>query len=130
MPMHYLSPGLLCSIIVLVRPPTGIDAFSRSIGAQSHSRHRNPTCLRLRDRQNLSTNTKLRERNEDFQDDSTTFGGDENRLVPNDLGLEIVRGTGLENSGELSDETWEELETGGPSRWVVLKNVRFVVRLC
>lgn len=40
--------------------------------------------------------------------------------VPNDLGLEIIRGS---DSNEIPDETWRELEDGAPSRLMVMKNV-------
>jgi len=120
---YYSSSRLLSSIIVLAWCPICIDAFSQSTVVHNHLIQRHSLFSRLRNRRSLSINNRLQESSDDFQDDLTNLGGDEDRLVQNDLGLEIVRGTGLENAGELSDETWEELETGGPSRWVVLKNL-------
>jgi hypothetical protein len=40
-------------------------------------------------------------------------------LIPNDLGLEIIRGGG----DEMSDETWRNIEEGAPSKVDVMKNV-------
>jgi len=41
------------------------------------------------------------------------------RSVPNDIGLEIIRGS----DSEISDETWGDLEGAAPSRWMVMKSV-------
>ena len=43
------------------------------------------------------------------------------------MGLEIIRGTGLENSDELPIETWKDLEEGAPSKWMILKDVSFIL---
>lgn len=43
--------------------------------------------------------------------------------IPNDLGLEIIRGSG----NEMSDEMWRDVERGAPSRWMVMKDVSGVV---
>ena len=48
---------------------------------------------------------------------------DSSRIIENDLGLEIIRGTGLDNAEEISDQTWDEIEQGAPSKLMVLKNV-------
>ena len=48
---------------------------------------------------------------------------DSSRVIENDLGLEIIRGTGLDNAEEISDQTWMEIEQGAPSKLMVLKNV-------
>jgi len=45
--------------------------------------------------------------------------------MSNDLGLEIIRGTGLENADEISEQTWEEIEQSAPSKLMVVKNVSF-----
>lgn len=41
-------------------------------------------------------------------------------MVPNDSGLEIIRGA---DSSDISDETWNEIEGGAPSRWAVMQNL-------
>jgi hypothetical protein len=41
------------------------------------------------------------------------------RSVPNDIGLEIIRGS----DSEISDEMWGDLEGSAPSRWMVMKGV-------
>ena len=48
---------------------------------------------------------------------------DPSRVVANDLGLEIIRGTGSENADEITDETWEDIEQSAPSQLMVVKNV-------
>jgi hypothetical protein len=42
--------------------------------------------------------------------------------VPNELGLEIIRGSG----DELSDEMWREIEDGAPSKLEAMKAVSSV----
>eukprot|EP00985_Skeletonema_marinoi_P028866 scaffold26193_cov153-Skeletonema_marinoi.AAC.5 len=48
---------------------------------------------------------------------------DPSRVMSNDLGLEIIRGTGLENADEISEQTWEEIEQSAPSKLMVVKNL-------
>ena len=51
--------------------------------------------------------------------------------MSNDLGLEIIRGTGLENADEISEQTWEEIEQSAPSKLMVVKNVSLsIVKPC
>jgi hypothetical protein len=50
---------------------------------------------------------------------------DPSRVISNELGLEIIRGTGLENADEISEQTWEEIEQSAPSKLMVVKNVSF-----
>ena len=61
------------------------------------------------------------------EDDNNTGNNnntiDSSRVIEKDLGLEIIRGTGLDNADEISDRTWEEIEQGAPSKLMVLKNV-------
>ena len=62
------------------------------------------------------------------EDDNNTGNNNNNmidssRVIENDLGLEIIRGTGLDNAEEISEQTWEEIEQGAPSKLMVLKNV-------
>eukprot|EP01082_Thalassiosira_pseudonana_P004664 g4006.t1 g4006 contig15:130509-131288(+) len=45
------------------------------------------------------------------------------RNVPNDLGLQIIRGTGEENGNEIPDDTWGDIEGSAPSRFEVVKNL-------
>ncbi len=51
------------------------------------------------------------------------YGGDRSiiidRSVPEDIGLDIVRG----RETEISDETWSDIEGGAPSQWMVMKDV-------
>ena len=44
---------------------------------------------------------------------------DDSRRVPNDLGLDIVRGS----PSDIPDDIWEDIEGGAPSRWMVMKDV-------
>ncbi|KAL3802245.1 hypothetical protein HJC23_001789 [Cyclotella cryptica] len=44
---------------------------------------------------------------------------DQDERIPNDLGLEIVRGRG----DELSDETWRDIEEGAPTKFEVMKSL-------
>jgi len=48
---------------------------------------------------------------------------DPSRVISNELGLEIIRGTGLENADEISEQTWEEIEQSAPSKLMVVKNL-------
>lgn len=61
------------------------------------------------------------------EDDNNTRNNnniiDSSRVIENDLGLEIIRGTGLDNAEEISDQTWAEIEQSAPSKLMVLKNV-------
>ena len=41
------------------------------------------------------------------------------RSVPNNIGLDIIRGS----DRDISDETWGDIEGGAPSRWMVMKGV-------
>eukprot|EP00579_Thalassiosira_antarctica_P006307 CAMPEP_0201878774 /NCGR_PEP_ID=MMETSP0902-20130614/9848_1 /ASSEMBLY_ACC=CAM_ASM_000551 /TAXON_ID=420261 /ORGANISM="Thalassiosira antarctica, Strain CCMP982" /LENGTH=178 /DNA_ID=CAMNT_0048406467 /DNA_START=90 /DNA_END=626 /DNA_ORIENTATION=- len=43
-----------------------------------------------------------------------------NRRVANDLGLDIIR---VNDSSEISDEIWDGIEGGAPTRWMVMKNL-------
>ena len=65
------------------------------------------------------------------EDDNNTGNNkniiDSSRVIENDLGLEIIRGTGLDNAEEISDQTWEEIEQSAPSKLMVLKNVSCVM---
>lgn len=52
--------------------------------------------------------------------DSDGGRGDASRnVVPNDMDIEIVRGI----DSEISDGTWDDIEGGAPSRWMVMKNL-------
>ena len=57
-------------------------------------------------------------------DEASTNDIDTNKAeqIPNDLGLEIIRGGG----DALSDETWREIEEGAPSKIDVMKSVSTV----
>ena len=72
----------------------------------------------------FSSTTKLHA----AEDDLNTVGNNNNidpssRVIENDLGLDIIRGTGLDNADEIPDQTWEEIEQGAPSKLMVVKNV-------
>lgn len=54
---------------------------------------------------------------------------DDSRRVPNDLGLNIVRGS----PSDIPDDIWEDIEGGAPSRWMVMKDVSnnsFLLTFC
>jgi len=48
---------------------------------------------------------------------------DPSRVIANDLGLDIIRGTGLDNADEIPEQTWEEIEQSAPSKLMVVKNL-------
>lgn len=52
-------------------------------------------------------------------DSSNNQYDDDSKRVPNDLGLDIVRGS----PSEISDDMWDDIEGGAPSRWMVMKDV-------
>ena len=43
--------------------------------------------------------------------------------IPNDLGLDIIRGGG----GDLSEDTWREIQEGAPGKFEIVKNVSLFV---
>mmetsp|Transcript_24590 Transcript_24590/g.53236 ORF Transcript_24590/g.53236 Transcript_24590/m.53236 type:complete len:194 (+) Transcript_24590:167-748(+) len=45
---------------------------------------------------------------------------EDSRRVPNDLGLDIIR---VNDSSEISDGVWDDIEGGAPTRWMVMKNL-------
>ncbi|KAL3821674.1 hypothetical protein ACHAXA_006094 [Cyclostephanos tholiformis] len=55
----------------------------------------------------------------DERDSDEIYRGDSNRSVPNDIGLDIIRGS----NSEISDETWGDIEGGAPSGWMVMKGL-------
>jgi hypothetical protein len=55
----------------------------------------------------------------DERDSDEIYRRDSNRSVPNDIGLDIIRGS----NSEISDETWGDIEGGAPSGWMVMKGV-------
>lgn len=57
--------------------------------------------------------------NENETNNAISSSIDERESIPNELGLDILRGGG----GELSDETWREIEEGAPSQLEILKSV-------
>jgi len=63
---------------------------------------------------------------EDDTDNDNNYSVDPASIIPNDLGLQIIRGTGIDNAqGEISDEIWEDIETSAPSTLMIMKNVSF-----
>ncbi len=55
---------------------------------------------------------------------------DQSRVIANDLGLDIIRGTGLDNADEIPEQTWEEIEQSAPSKLMVVKNVSLHFFVC
>jgi hypothetical protein len=75
-----------------------------------------------------SSSTRLKDRKADENDreiiiDSELISQrDRNSNIPNDMGLEIIRGS----ESDLSDEIWGDIEGGAPSQWMVMKNVSYL----
>ena len=55
---------------------------------------------------------------------------DQSRVIANDLGLDIIRGTGMDNADEIPEQTWEEIEQSAPSKLMVVKNVSLHFFVC
>jgi len=60
---------------------------------------------------------------EDSNTENANNNIDPSRVIANDLGLDIVRGTGLDNADEIPEQTWEEIEQSAPSKLMVVKNL-------
>jgi hypothetical protein len=73
-----------------------------------------------------SSSTRLNDRKADESDreiDSEMISQrDWNSNIPNDIGLEIIRGS----ENDISDEIWGDIEGGAPSTWMVMKNVSYL----
>ena len=78
-------------------------------------------CRRLHTAIIVPSTTKLHAAEDSNSSDNNSI--DPSRVISNDLGLEIIRGTGLENADEISEQTWEEIEQSAPSKLMVVKNV-------
>ena len=63
---------------------------------------------------------------DDERDSDEINRNDSSQSVPNDIGLDIIRG----RDSEISDETWGDIEGGAPSGWMVMKGVSIVRRSC
>lgn len=89
---------------------TGAFVPSRSYYCYHHTvRHLQSTRLRFA----APDETTDDDPNNDQEED------DDSRRVPNDLGLNIVRGS----PSDIPDDIWEDIEGGAPSRWMVMKDV-------
>ena len=73
-----------------------------------------------------SSSTRLNDRKAEESDreiDSEMISQrDWNSNIPNDIGLEIIRGS----ENDISDEIWRDIEGGAPSQWMVMKNVSYL----
>jgi len=78
-------------------------------------------CRRLHTAIIVPSTTKLHAAEDSNSSDNNNI--DPSRVMSNDLGLEIIRGTGLENADEISEQTWEEIEQSAPSKLMVVKNL-------
>ena len=63
--------------------------------------------------------TKLKSNESDEEGGSDSNDAIRGTIVPNDMGLDVIRG----DKTELSDDVWDDIEGGAPSRWMVMKNV-------
>ncbi|KAL3783943.1 hypothetical protein ACHAWO_005070 [Cyclotella atomus] len=84
--------------------------FTYAFSTRSFSIARNHFTVHCQHRRRLQLNL-------DGSDNEDTPTNQE--LIPNDLGLEIIRGGG----DEMSDETWRNIEEGAPSKVDVMKNL-------
>ena len=111
-------------VLLAITLGSGCDAFSPSRISWICSRQSG--VLQFQPFPNHSHKRPLHElcaTNGDKSTSNSSETADIERLVSNEMGLEIIRGTGLENSDELPNETWEDLEDGAPSKWMILKDV-------
>ena len=113
-----MRPVLLCTFISWVLLPVYVAAFVPNHYVIILQERRHPPLSTI-----SSTRIRLSADRDDESDDtldaSILRDIAENRNVANDLGFEIIRG----DSDDLSDETWDDLEGGAPSRWMVMKDV-------
>jgi hypothetical protein len=74
-----------------------------------------------------SSSTRLKDRKADENDreiiDSNMISQrDRSSNIPNDIGLEIIRGS----ENDISDEMWGDIEGSAPNQWMVMKNVSYL----
>ena len=77
----------------------------------------------INNRQQLTTSITSLFLNNDDEARSSDIEAIKTEQIPNDLGLEIIRGGG----DALSDEIWREIEEGAPSKLDVMKSVSTMV---
>eukprot|EP00580_Thalassiosira_gravida_P016917 CAMPEP_0201663028 /NCGR_PEP_ID=MMETSP0494-20130426/4949_1 /ASSEMBLY_ACC=CAM_ASM_000839 /TAXON_ID=420259 /ORGANISM="Thalassiosira gravida, Strain GMp14c1" /LENGTH=191 /DNA_ID=CAMNT_0048141525 /DNA_START=211 /DNA_END=786 /DNA_ORIENTATION=+ len=108
------SSCTLHSTAAFTPSPSRISSLSNHAIHTTHRRHnRASSTIKL---QSTSSNN-----NDDGDDgDSNNDREDSSRRVPNDLGLEIIR---VNDSSEISDGAWNNIEGGAPTRWMVMKNL-------
>ena len=73
-----------------------------------------------------SPHSKIDDTTEDDGSSRNSMNSIKQERIPNDLGLEILRGDG----GDLSDDTWRDIKEGSPGKWEIVKNVSFCCMLC
>jgi hypothetical protein len=108
------SPRAFCILISLALPhaswslsliiPCSHRRSSYSSSRVSHQKNSHPP---------KSIQTSLQLSNDINEDD------DEIDQLANDIGIEIVRGGG----GEISEETWRDIQEGAPSKFEAMKSV-------
>lgn len=118
-----MRPVLLCALISWVLLPVYAAAFVPHHYAIIPQERYPPLSTISSTRIRLSADGD--DESDDTLDASILRDIAENRNVANDLGFEIIRG----DSDDLSDETWDDLEGGAPSRWMVMKDVSAVLLL-
>jgi hypothetical protein len=83
-----------------------------------HCRHTATTSsslTRLKDR-------KADENDREIIDSNMISQRDRSSNIPNDIGLEIIRGS----ENDISDEMWGDIEGSAPNQWMVMKNVSYL----
>lgn len=102
-----------CSVAAFL--PLRHSCISRKLSIHCHAATSSSSSLtRLKDRKSDESDGEI--------DSDMISQRDWNSNIPNDIGLEIIRGS----ENDISDEIWEDIEGGAPSQWMVMKNVSYL----
>ena len=101
-----------CCCPVAAFSPLRHSSISRKLSIHCHAATPSSSSTRLKDR-------KADESDREIDSEQKI---DWNSNIPNDIGLEIIRGS----ENDISDEIWGDIEGGAPSQWMVMKNVSYL----
>jgi len=101
-----------CCCPVAAFSPLRHSSISRKLSIHCHASTPSSSSTRLKDRKADESDEKI--------DSEQKI--DWNSNIPNDIGLEIIRGS----ENDISDEIWGDIEGGAPSQWMVMKNVSYL----
>lgn len=99
-----------CCCLVAAFLPLRHSIISRKLSLHCHA----ATTTRLKDRKSDESDREI-----DFEMISQR---DWSSNIPNDIGLEIIRGS----EDDISDKIWGDIEGGAPNQWIVMKNVSYL----